>query len=190
MDLIRIPTFLFTIIPFSIIAENEFKYSVGAGYGVEFGGAGIKLDYNIFDNAYITTGLGVAPSAGFQYYIRKQGVKWRPKIGIHYGIVGHAQAKNYPVLFDEDNPHKSDEPKNEERFFYGILLEFGQTIHIGDNGRNAIDISLTLPLSDGGEEKWKDNHNQDDGYNNHNLDFGNALYYLMPYLSIGYKFHF
>ena len=181
---------LLVILPLSAQSQENFKYSVGAGYGMEFGGAGFKLDYTLFENIHIVAGLGLAPSTGFIYFLRDRDVRWRPKISLHYGVVGVAQAKNFPGYNNGDNSYESDEIKDETKFFYGPLVSIGQKINIGNNGRNSIDVSFSIPITDGGKKKWQRRHDADDGYNNINLDWGIIFFEPMPYINIGYGFHF
>jgi hypothetical protein len=167
------------------ISEVNHNSSLGAGAGVIYGGLGVKLDYEFLSNTYITAGLGEDPSIGMQFYLRDNGVFWRPKISVHYGLVGYATGSK--LRSQGESGRKGS--KIIQRF-YGGIIEFGQSLQFGRARHHALDLALTFGLTDGGEEEWKDRHSDEYDYadgEDISVDLGEVI---STTINVGYRYNF
>ncbi len=163
------------------LSDQNSIYSIGGGLGVIYGSIGVKVDYEFLNNTYITSGLGPAPSIGLQYYLRDKEVFWRPKIALHYGMVGFTRGA-------KEDPFNDPDVENYKvlQYFYGWVFEIGQSFQYGSARRHAFDLSLTIPMSDGGQKEWNDRHRDEYDYNA-GVDFGEILNTIC---SFGYRYNF
>jgi hypothetical protein len=164
--------FIFSALSINCKSEERSIGSVGAGYGVTYGMLGVKVDYAITDSAYVALGLGLQSAVGIQFFLREPSEFWRPKISLYYGSVGYSNLQR----------------NNEEigKSFYGASLEVGQVLQFGPDGRHGLDISLILPLTDGGEDKWE-REKEAEGYSNCcGADISEAFIYI----NVGYQYKF
>ncbi len=164
-------------------SNHNASLGVGVGVGVIYGRAGVKLDYEFLNNTYITTGLGSEPSIGVQFYLKNKGVFWRPKISLHYGLVGYSTGSKVRSI-NETGRRGS---KIIQRF-YGGIIEFGQSLQFGRGRRHALDLGLTFGMSDGGKKDWEDRHSEEYDYpNDLSVDLGELI---TTTINIGYRYNF
>ncbi len=170
---------------FSATSFSELNHNAafGLGVGVIYGGAGVKLDYEFLNNTYITAGLGSEPSIGLQLYLKDKGASWRPKISLHYGLVGYTTGSKVRDI----NEAGRRGSKIIQRY-YGGIVEFGQSLQFGRGLRHAVDLGLTFGMSDGGKKEWEDRHIEEYDYaDDLSVDLGELI---TTAINIGYRYSF
>jgi len=109
--------------------------SLGLGFGPQYGGIGLNLEYQVSNNANISFGLGstiitgIGYSMGFNLYLIDWSNTWRPRISLNYGFVG-------AVKLEEENNGTF------KKKYDGLTIGLGQKWMWGENKRHGLDLDI------------------------------------------------
>jgi len=114
--------------------------SVGAGFGIPYGGIGINGEYAVMKNVNLTAGLGttVVAGAGFsigiKYYLKEDGNTWRPRAAAYYGTNGAFEVIGRGGSKDT---------------FSGLSVGLGQKWMFGASQKHGLDLDLMFIVTSG-----------------------------------------
>jgi hypothetical protein len=150
------------ISPDDIVAINKKSFnspvSLGIGFGIPYGLFGFNGDINLYNNFYLSTGIGVGFGTspwlciGGKYYLRSGSYRWRPRVSAYYGHIGGIKIENY----------QGGLPKIKEGVT-GSIIGIGQQWMVGIKKAWGIDLDVIYIMDKGKFDKRMEEL-KDEGY--------------------------